>query len=346
MKNIFSLFCLAAFLWSCIKLEDTYYSDAIPSGDGILIINEGNFRSGNGSISFFSYDSSKVINDIFSNVNKRPLGDVPNSVMINGNNLYIVVNNSGKIEVTDKRTFRSKKIIDGLVSPRYLSVAGKNKGYITSMYSDSLTIIDMADNSISGFIDLKKTSESICCSGEEAFIANWIGGNMVMVVNTKTDEVSDSVEVGVEPESMVIDKNNILWVLCNGGWTREHFAELVGIDINTKSVVRKYVFPSKQDSPSSLCINGDGDILYYLNRGVMCMDIDSQQLPSVPLIPEMSHYFYKLQVDPVYGDIFITDAVDYQNKGFVYRFTSNGELISGYQAGIIPGFMYYISDRL
>ena len=48
-----------------------------------------------------------------------------------------------------------------------------------------------------------------------------------------TDEVIDSIEVGIEPESMVIDKNNMLWVLCNGGWMRENFAELDGINTAT-----------------------------------------------------------------------------------------------------------------
>ena len=54
-----------------------------------------------------------------------------------------------------------------------------------------------------------------------------------MVIDNTTDEVIDSIEVGIEPESMVIDKNNMLWVLCNGGWTRENFAELDGINTIT-----------------------------------------------------------------------------------------------------------------
>jgi hypothetical protein len=64
--------------------------------DGAFIINEGNFRWGNGSLSFYSYDSSRIYNSVFESVNNRPLGDVPFSLAESENSLFIVVNNSAK----------------------------------------------------------------------------------------------------------------------------------------------------------------------------------------------------------------------------------------------------------
>jgi hypothetical protein len=311
------------------------------TGSGVFIINEGNFNWGNGSISYYSYDSSKIYNDIFKTTNERPLGDIPNSMIISGDKVYIVVNNSGKIEVVEKINFKSVETISGLISPRNIAAVDNYKAYVTSLYSDSVTIIDLTENSVSGYINLRRTSESIVITGEKAFISNWVGGKEVMVINTDLDKVVDSIEVGIEPESMVLDKDFILWVLCNGGWKRENFAELVGINIQTNDVVKQFIFPSKLNSPLCLQTDGNGDTLYYIENGIKCMSINAPELPSTSLIPEWDRLFNKIGINPVNGDIFATDAVDYQQKGFILLHDKHGTLISSYQAGIIPSSVYF-----
>ena len=47
------------------------------------------------------------------------------------------------------------------------------------------------------------------------------------------------------------------------------------------------------------------------------MDINLGKLPATPLIPETGATFYKLAVNPSNGDIFVTDAVDYAQPGYV-----------------------------
>ena len=61
------------------------------------------------------------------------------------------------------------------------------------MYSDSLVIINLNDNSVAGYINLRRSSESIVVSGDKAFAANWVGGSEVMVINTANDQVVDSI---------------------------------------------------------------------------------------------------------------------------------------------------------
>jgi hypothetical protein len=140
---------------------------------------------------------------------------------------------------------------------------------------------------------------------------------------------------------MVIDKYQILWVLCNGGWTRTNFAELDGINTVTYEVEKKLVFPDKTASPTCLQIDGRGETLYYLENGVRKLSIDALTLPAVPLIPESGHYFYKIGVNPVNSDIFITDASDYQHNGYVMHYKNSGTLISMNTAGVIPGLMCF-----
>lgn len=340
MKKYFMLVSVLSLILSCTKINDKQI-DTYLSGSGVFILNEGNFRWGNGSLSFYSYDSAKIYNDLFLNINERPLGDVPNSMAIFGDMAYILVNNSGKIEVVNKNTLLSQSTINDLVSPRNMAIVTNSKAYVTSMYSDSITIINLNNNTISGYINLRRTSESIIVRGSQAFISNWVGGNEIMVVSITNDKVTDSIKVGTEPESMVLDKNNNLWVLCNGGWMRTTPAEINVINTSTNKVVKELVFPNKQASPSCLNIDRIGENLYYLDGGVRKMNIISATLPASPLIAESGHYFYKLGINPSNSDIFVTDAVDYQQKGFVMQYKNDGTLLSTLKADIIPGLMCF-----
>jgi YVTN family beta-propeller protein len=254
---------------------------------------------------------------------------------------YIIVNNSGKIEVINTTTLKSISTITGLNSPRNIAIINSNKAYVSSIYSNSVAILDLVKNSISGYINLRRSSESILISGSKAYISNWMGGKEVMVINTVSNKVIDSIEVAIEPESMVIDKNNTLWVLCNGGWQRNNFAELVGINTGTDIIEKRFVFSTKTASPTSLQIDGKGETLYYLDNGVQQMNIDATSLPSEPYITQTTHYFYKLGINPVNGDIFVSDAVDYQQKGYVLIYNNEGILVSTLKADISPAFMYF-----
>lgn len=338
MRNSTVIVFLTFMFVSCTK-QPVIPPNNISIGGGVFVLNEGNFNSGNGSLSFFSYDSMKIYNNLFYEVNGRPLGDVPNSMIINADKAYIVVNNSGKIEVVDKLTLGWKATITGLISPRNMAIVNDNKAYVSSLYSDSVAIIDLSSNSVSGYINMRRSSESIIVSGSRAYISNWMGGDEVMVINTLIDKVVDSIKVGIEPESMVIDRYRRIWVLCNGGWTRENYAELDIISTLNNSVEQNFIFPSKEDNPSCLQIDGFGQTLYYLENGVRKMDINSINLPTTTLITESEENFYKMTVNPVNGDIFVTDAADYMQNGFLLHYQNDGSFIKKYTAGIIPGSM-------
>lgn len=345
MKKL--LFIVSVILLSsCIKETDpviTGLERAWLTGNGVFIINEGNFRSGNGSISFFSYDSMKIYNKVFRAANERPLGDVPYSMGFTGNKAYILVNNSDKIEVVGTNTMKSVATLGKVVSPRYISFVTSQKAYVTSLYSDSLRIIDLQSETAVGFVPVKNTTESIVTVSAKAYVANWSGGSKIFTIDIHTDEVTDSLEVGVEPESMVVDRNKTLWVLCNGGWKREHYAELVAINTETNEIIRRFNFPLITDSPTCLQIDGTGQYLYYLHGGVRKMDIHAQSLPASTFIPQAGYSFYRMGVNPYNGEIFVTDARDYVNRGIVLRYSPEGTLLSSLDADVIPGNLFFKS---
>ena len=345
MNRLFIFLALTVLLCvSCEKDKDKPQGSYL-TGNGVFIINEGNFGKGNGSISFYSYDSVKMFNNLFSNANSRPIGDVPNSMLISDEKVYIVVNGSGKIEIVEKETIKSTATISNINSPRDITIVSASKAYVSCMYSDSVAILDTKNDVITGYINIRRTSESIVVKNNKAYITNWVGGKEIMVINTETDAVIDSIEVAAEPESMVLDKNNTLWVLCNGGWMRESNAELIAIDISSNKITKRLVFPTIDDSPSCLRIDGTASTLYYLNSGVQKLSITDTAIPSSKFISSTSNFFYNLGINPNNGDILATDGIDYVQNGNLLIYNSAGSLISTQETGIIPGKLYFNADK-
>lgn len=329
-----------AWLSSCSLFE----KDNKPMGadysylknDGIFLINEGNFMAGNGSLSFWCLKSSAIHNDLFEEINGRPLGDVPNSITLNGELAYIVVNNSGKIEVTERTSLRSVKTIRDLDSPRNLMVVSANKAYVTSLWSDKIAIIDLKNLMVSGYINIRRSSEAITMVRNKVYVSCWASGDEIIVIDPASDKVTDSIRVGNEPESMAADRNQRLWVLCSGGYAGQNYPELVIINTLTDKAEKTFQFPSKTISPTSLCMNSTGDTLYYIERGLRRMSISDIVLPATDFVPASGRIFYKLSADFLNGALFATNAMDYQQKGFLFRINSRGEITDSVRAGIIP----------
>jgi DNA-binding beta-propeller fold protein YncE len=305
------------FLTSCSLFDrgskDNSSVVTLSGREGVFIVNEGNFNAGNGSLSFFAFDSLKTCNDLFSLVNNRPLGDVPYSLAISDDKVYIIVNNSGKIEVADVNTLKSLATITGLNSPRNILFISSSKAYVTSLWSTELSVVNLISNSLTGSIRLRRSSEAILRLGDKAYISCWVSGSEIMVVNTITDQVIDSIAVGHEPESMVLDKNTILWVLCSGGYSGEYFPELISINTSTDAIEKRLPFPSKSQYPSTLRINSTGDTLYYIDNGIWMMPI-----------------FYASLT-------YATNVLDYQQRGYLLRFAKDGTVIDSARTDIIPG---------
>ncbi len=68
------------------------------------------------------------------------------------------------------------------------------------------------------------------------------------------------------------------------------------------------------------------------------MPVTAAALPSDVFIPAGNRLFYRLMIGRD-GTIYVTDAIDYQQKGDLLVYNRKGELLDTEKAGIIPGFM-------
>ncbi|UPL48512.1 DUF5074 domain-containing protein [Hymenobacter sublimis] len=335
-------------LLACDPNNDPTPTEAPIITKSVFVVNEGNFLRSNSDISLFSKESNSVKNPLlFTTVNKRALGDVAQSMATQDSLGYIVVNNSNKLEVVSLASFRSKATISSLKLPRYFAASSAEKGYVTETVAygsaGQVSVINLKTNTVTKSIPVGIQPERLAVAGNRLYVTN-SGENTVTVINTTTDAVEGTIVVGDSPNSVVVDRNNNVWVLSGGKviynpgptlLTKGSLSQITPGQLTAKTREVEV----NTSSPSRLTINGRRDQLYYVYRsGVYTMAIGDDKLPTTPLIRRS---FYGLGVDPqdntIYGGIGSFTAADK-----VIRYRSTGAAIDSFTVGIGPnGFVFY-----
>lgn len=305
----------------------------------VYITCEGNYQFGNAKVSLYDKNDSTVVEDIYQQVNHTPLGDVCQSMTLFNNRYYIVLNNSSKIVVVNAASFVKEAEITGFNSPRYFVPITNSKAYVSDIYANCIYVVNLSDNTITSTIPLSHDSQQMVMMYGKVFVTSMYS-DKIIVVNTTTDQVSDSITVAWAPGSVCQDKNGALWVMCSGDSLLNKSSALVQINPLSNSVIKSFTF-SGNHAPWRLCMNAQNDTLYYLDRNVYRMSIYDAQLPVDAFINGSANLFYGLGVDPLLNEVYVADAVDYIQQGVVYRYNTDGALLHQFRTGNIPSGFYF-----
>ncbi|MDE6022621.1 MAG: YncE family protein, partial [Muribaculaceae bacterium] len=328
------------------------------SSESLIVVNAGNFTYSNASITLWNKENG-ASNEVFFKANDFKLGDVAQSATVHGNQTWIVVNNSNVIFIVDTETFKEVGRIDeGLTSPRYVHFVSDNYAYVTQMYCNQIAVVNTKTLRIIGYMNIPVkegsigvgSSEEIVQIGDDAYVNLWSYDNRIVVVDTKSNNVTSEINVGLQPYSIAKDYDNNLWVLCDGGGWAENpvgyeAPVLMCLDPWSRNVKKMLSLPLG-DSVSKLAVNGDGTKLYFIQNHyaedwsctsqIIEVDARSDNDWSSAVVTSTDKQFYSLTVSPITGDIFVADAVDYSQAGVIYHYSSDGRLQSSFTAGIIP----------
>lgn len=338
---------VSTLMTGCMKWDYGAEEDFEVSGEGLFITNEGNFQYGNATLSYYDPETEKIENELFYRANGMKLGDVAQSMTIRNGIGWIVVNNSHVIFAIDINTFKEVGRITNLTSPRYIHFISDDKAYVTQLWDNRIFIVNPKKYEITGYVECPGmtmetgSTEQMVQYGKYVFVNCWSYQNRILKIDTQTDKVVDELIVGIQPTSLVMDKNGKLWTITNGGYEDSPYGyeapSLYKIDAETFTIEKQFQF-SLGDSPSEIQINGRKDMLYWINDDIWSMSVDAGRVPVRPFIKYSGTLYYGLTVDPTNDEVYVADAIDYQQPGKVYRYSSKDTtLIDEFYVGINPG---------
>lgn len=322
------------------KIGPQFEKDSQLEGYKVLVLNEGNFGFGNASVSGYNPFIKEFSSNTYITENNTQIGDVLQSGIKKNGKYYFALNNSGKIVVTDTINLKYQSQITGLNSPRYIAIKD-NTGYVSDLKEGAIYVVNLASNLITKKINTNGWTEQMVFNGNDLYVTDRgdyltnQGNNRVYKINTQTNELTDSIFVSKDPESMVLDKDGRLWVLCTGG-INDELPKLIKINLTSFTIETEFTFASINESPTKLSVDREGDRLYFINDHVYAMSIYDNALPANSFVQSNGKVFYGLSVNKSNNEIYVTDAKDYIQQGEVYRYYENGSLIDSFTSGIIP----------
>ena len=355
LRHITIVFAL--LLASCMRWEYGEQEQFSVLDDGVFITNEGNFTYGGATLSFYNPDTKHLENELFYRANAMKLGDVAQSMAVRNGIGWVVVNNSHVVFAIDVETFREVGRITDLPSPRYIVFASDEKAYISQIDSDRIIVVNPKTFKITGEIVCPMTTEyrtgsteQMVIVGDYLYVVCWSYQKRILKIDTRIDKVVGYKDIGLQPKSIVTDKNGKLWVVSDGGYEGNVLgyepATLYRINPDNLEVERVFELGLNSSgdatrSASRLKINDKGDVLYWIDGGVWRMAIDAAELPTEPFIKPIEgvnrSLYYALGVAPDTEEVYVGDALDYQQRSIIYRYSRDGELLDSFTTGVIAG---------
>lgn len=357
----------------CREDDVIYIPDTVVTGDpeftsvsGFYLLNEGNMGSNKASLDYYDYGTATYFRDIYASANPdvpKELGDVGNHLGIYGSKLWAVINCSNKVEVMRASDARRIGQVN-IPNCRYIVFDGGN-AYVTS-YAGPVQIgpehaqlgyvarIDTATLQETGRVITGYQPDGMAIADGKLYVAN-SGGYMVpnyentlSVIDLSTFRETERIEIAKNLHRVVCDRYGQLWITSRGDYYGTE-PSLTCYDTRKRRITARLPLGV---SDYSLC----GDSLYYVSTqwsyetmrneveyGIV--DVRLREKVSDGFITEGTESRIKLPygvaVNPVSHDIFVTDARNYVNPGWLHCYSPEGVLRWSVRTGDIPAHIVF-----
>jgi len=317
--------------------------------DDVIIINEGNFLSGDGTLGTYNSITGVSSQAVFASANGFPIAATIQTAVISGSNLFLVANSPDKVEIANSETFESIAIINsGFLSPFDIAI-NDNTAYVSNWGTlnfdtfewegSYIAIVDLSTNTVVDSLERRDQPQDIELVDDRLYVAD-VSSNTISVLDVDDNLVDvTTITVPFGPDRIVTDANNDLFVLCRAG-------AIVKIDTETNQVVRTIEGVSGRGFNEKMVLDQEGTTLYYLSSeffpstatSVWSLGVDETSAPTASLID--GNNFYGLGV-AANGNIYVGDANAFQGNGTVLIYDQTGSELQTFPSGRGPnGFIF------
>lgn len=336
------------------------------SAQKLFVLNEGGMGSNNSTLDFLRFEDGKYITGAFQKMNPDAgagLGDVGNDIAVNGQELWMVINNSGIVEVVSARDETEIAAIT-VPTPRNIAFDGKY-AYVTSWagayanYGADYSVtdfnnpkgqvyrIDLSTKKVEGSVEVGYQPEGIAVYNGKLYVANSGGissqvapnysyDNTVSIIDAASFQVEKTVEVQVNLKNVYSDGKGNIYVTTLGNYWDVH-SGLYMIPASAPDQVKKvsdYVSVSALSGETVYCIGTDTEFDWSATHVYTAWSVTGGVKKDLSLnIQEATPYgLAVLNADT----FFVADAGDYFNPGSVacyYKGTRRWSVT----AGVCPG---------
>jgi len=360
--NKFTLWLFVAVLlgFSACKKTDEPTPVLGKYTSGTLVINEGNFSEGNGSLSFVMPDNS-LINNVFETENgSLKIGGIIQSAQTynvgtdKNPKIALVTNRKDQVVLADADSLSFMAVIypetdKRLDNPQSFAAIG-NKGFVSN-WGDIGLAFGLNPEGFLTEIDLKtKTfSRKIALNGvrPQAIIS---ANNKLYVAKNNSDKIGvydangnflRDITVKDAPDKMLLDNNGKIWVICDNEPDYVNYTDdegtLVQINPETDAV--------EQSIANVPCSSYNSKIAYYNDKIYSLRDkkvfVVAIATASVSEFISNDFSLYGIGINPTNGDIYIGEYI-FSAASRVRQLSNAGDLIKEYTAGIgTNGFLFF-----
>ena len=338
---------------------------------GMYLLNEGNMGSNKASIDFVDFKNAYYVRNMYAERNPtviKELGDVGNDIQIYGNKIYAVINCSHKVEVMDAHSLVRIGQID-IPNCRYIKF-DKGNAYV-SAYVGPVAIdpdaqlgavyrIDTTSLAITGKCTVGYQPDELEIVGEYIYVANSGGYRVpkydytISVVEKFGMTQVEKIPVGINLHRIEADKYGKLWVTSRGNYGSVR-SKIFVLEKESR-FSRKMVVTDTLEIPcSEMHIQGDSLYFYsvewsnqeeknHIAYGII--DVRTKELVTDHFITDGTEKDievpYGINVHPVTGDIYVTDAKNYVSSGALHCYSREGKKKWSVRTGDIPAHMVFL----
>lgn len=317
---------------------------------GMYVLCEGNMGSNKATLDYLDLATGTYARNIYPSRNPgkvMELGDVGNDIKPYGSRLWMVINQSNRVEVVSAATAKSLGSVD-VPNARFLAFDG-GYAYVSSYVGPvngksvrgEVYKVDTLTLQVVGRCAVGYQPEEMVVADGRLYVANSGGysamqglgyDRTVSVIDLRTFDLSGEIDVAPNLFRLRKDRNGSLWATSRGDYDAvpSRIYELNG----------SLVVDSIDVAASDIAFHGDS-LLYMNGDGVGVYDLKSRRVVNPQLLRQPAtdkiETPYGLLVDASDGRVYVMDATNYVSSGKLYCFDGNGNWLWTQPTGDIPG---------